>query len=186
MPGYTTRPRNHHCRTRQRRTQSRPSRGGFCVCGIAQRHHARDLALELDPEALVHRVHHHRVNQAAQGPVPHRCRARRSGSRGCVSRQLSPDPAPEAARRPRRPNRALPGCWPPQREIPAESRPRHADVAHPEGFPNVQPRLSLEPNVFETPAIVEAVHHGGQSLHPRVPAGRGAIVRNDRPHAIQL
>src|SRR6516162_6142346 len=47
-------------------------------------------------------------------------------------------------------------------------------------------RLPVEPDVFETPAIVLAVRHHRQSFDLRLPAGRGAQVVDDRPGQIFL
>src|SRR6266446_1315982 len=42
-------------------------------------------------------------------------------------------------------------------------------------------RLFVEPDVFHAPAVVDAVDHQGQSLDIRLPAGRAAAVKDDRP-----
>src|ERR1700730_11292005 len=47
-------------------------------------------------------------------------------------------------------------------------------------------RLLVEPNVFEAPAVIDAVDHRRQPLHLRLPAGRGDAVKDDRPSALLL
>src|SRR6266446_4031656 len=42
-------------------------------------------------------------------------------------------------------------------------------------------RLSVEPDVLEAPAVVDAVDHRRVALHIRIPAGPGAVVPKDRP-----
>src|SRR6516162_6695243 len=41
-------------------------------------------------------------------------------------------------------------------------------------------RLLVEPDVFETPAVVDAVGHQCQPLDPRLPAGGSGRVKEDR------
>src|SRR4051794_27413460 len=41
-------------------------------------------------------------------------------------------------------------------------------------------RLVVEPDVFHTPAVVNAVDHRGKSLNPRLPAGCGTGMMDDR------
>src|SRR5262252_4842565 len=60
------------------------------------------------------------------------------------------------------------------------------------GFADAQPTLRkalrfasatislIEPEVFEAPAVVDAVDHRGESLDIRLPAGRSPRVVNDR------
>src|SRR5207245_994235 len=42
----------------------------------------------------------------------------------------------------------------------------------------------VEPEVFETEAVVDAVDHHGHPFHLRVPAGRLTGVKDDRPRAV--
>src|SRR5215469_11710736 len=44
--------------------------------------------------------------------------------------------------------------------------------------------LFIEPEVFEAPAVVDAVDHRGEPLDIRLPAGRRSRVINDRSGAI--
>ena len=44
--------------------------------------------------------------------------------------------------------------------------------------------LSVEPEVFEARAVVDAVDHVGEALHLRLPAGRNAAVEDDRPRVV--
>src|ERR1700736_4598271 len=46
--------------------------------------------------------------------------------------------------------------------------------------------LSVEPDVLEAPAVIDAIDHRRQPLHLRLPAGRGDAVKDDRPSAILL
>ena len=46
--------------------------------------------------------------------------------------------------------------------------------------------LPVEPDVFEAPAVVDAVDHHRQALDVGLPAGRGAVVKDDRPGAVLL
>src|SRR6516165_8077348 len=41
--------------------------------------------------------------------------------------------------------------------------------------------LPVQPDVFHTPAIEMAVHHLGEPLDPRLPAGRTTGIEQDRP-----
>ena len=45
-------------------------------------------------------------------------------------------------------------------------------------------RLFVEPDVFHARAIGDAVDHYRQTLHIRLPAGRAAIVKDDRSGAV--
>src|SRR5215813_15177147 len=45
-------------------------------------------------------------------------------------------------------------------------------------------RLSVEPEVLEARAVVDAVDHVGEALHLRLPAGRNAAVEDDRPRVV--
>src|SRR6266404_916774 len=47
-------------------------------------------------------------------------------------------------------------------------------------------RLLIEPNVFETPAVEDTADHRRQAPHPRLPAGRLAVVSDDRPGSVLL
>src|SRR6202040_3109443 len=44
--------------------------------------------------------------------------------------------------------------------------------------------LLVQPDVFVTPAVVDAVDHYGQPFDPGLPARPGAWIKNDRPSAI--
>src|SRR4029077_17471670 len=44
--------------------------------------------------------------------------------------------------------------------------------------------LLVEPDIFHTPAVEKAVHHQRQPLHLRIPAGRAAVVKDDRSGAV--
>src|SRR6266853_5900325 len=44
--------------------------------------------------------------------------------------------------------------------------------------------LFVEPDVFHAPAVEDAVDHDRQPLHMRLPAGRAAVVKDDRPGAV--
>ena len=44
----------------------------------------------------------------------------------------------------------------------------------------------VEPDVFEAPAVVDAVDHHRQPLHLRLPAGREAFVSYDRARPLLL
>src|SRR5271168_1816287 len=46
--------------------------------------------------------------------------------------------------------------------------------------------LLVEPDVFEAPAVIDAVDHRRQPLDVRLPAGRSAVVPNYRPRAVLL
>ena len=60
-------PRNHFYRTRERIRYSRLLRGGFRVLGLGRhRHHARDLANELDGEARALGLHRDLLDEPAQ------------------------------------------------------------------------------------------------------------------------
>src|SRR5436305_465926 len=52
--------------------------------------------------------------------------------------------------------------------------------------PFVAPELPVEPDVFEAPAVVDAVDHDRQPLDRRLPAGALDIVEDDRPGAVLL
>jgi hypothetical protein len=43
--------------------------------------------------------------------------------------------------------------------------------------------LLVEPDVFHAPAVEDAVGHDRPPLDMRLPAGRAAVVKNDRPSA---
>ena len=45
-------------------------------------------------------------------------------------------------------------------------------------------RLFVEPNIFHAPAVEDAVDHGRPPLDIGLPAGRAAVVKNDRPGAV--
>src|SRR5215472_14466614 len=47
-------------------------------------------------------------------------------------------------------------------------------------------RLLVEPDVFETPAVEDAVDHHPQVLDARLPAGREPEVIDDRPRLVLL
>src|SRR5712671_5806046 len=44
--------------------------------------------------------------------------------------------------------------------------------------------LPVEPDVFHTPAVVDAVDHDGEALHVRLPASRAARVKDDGAGAV--
>jgi hypothetical protein len=44
--------------------------------------------------------------------------------------------------------------------------------------------LSVEPEVFEARAVIDAVDHVGEAPHLRLPAGRNAAVEDDRPRVV--
>ena len=44
--------------------------------------------------------------------------------------------------------------------------------------------LFVEPDVFEPPAVVDAVDHDGQAFDPGLPAGPAARVKDDWPRRI--
>src|SRR5438552_7660883 len=44
--------------------------------------------------------------------------------------------------------------------------------------------LFVEPDVLHAPAVEDAVDHDRQPLHMRLPAGRAAVVKDDRPGAV--
>src|ERR1700730_7397314 len=44
--------------------------------------------------------------------------------------------------------------------------------------------LLVEPQLLEAPAVVDAVYHDGQSLHPRLPARAATRVKDHRPGTI--
>src|SRR5271165_91123 len=46
--------------------------------------------------------------------------------------------------------------------------------------------LTVEPKVFEPPAVVDAVDHDRQPLDVGLPAARGAVMKNNRPGAVFL
>ena len=49
-----------------------------------------------------------------------------------------------------------------------------------------KPGLFVEPDILHAPAVEEAVDHDRQPLDLRLPAGREAVVEEDRPSAILL
>src|SRR5204863_7785624 len=44
--------------------------------------------------------------------------------------------------------------------------------------------LSVEPDILHAPAVEEAVHQERRPLYVRVPAGRAAVVKDDRSGAV--
>src|SRR5260370_30580742 len=46
--------------------------------------------------------------------------------------------------------------------------------------------LTVQPGVFEAPAVVDAVDHDRQPLDVGLAATRGAVVKDDRPGAVFL
>src|SRR5215475_2475148 len=51
-------------------------------------------------------------------------------------------------------------------------------------FHSVGSRLLVEPDVFEAPAVVDAVDHRREPFDIMVATGRGSRVVNDRPGAV--
>src|SRR6266852_2522151 len=47
-------------------------------------------------------------------------------------------------------------------------------------------RLLVEPDVFHSPSVENAADHHRQPLYPRLPAGRLAVVGDDRPGSVLL
>src|SRR5258708_36561270 len=47
-------------------------------------------------------------------------------------------------------------------------------------------RLTVQPGVFEAPAVVDAVDHDRQPFDVWLAATRGAVVKDDRPGAVFL
>src|SRR5215472_10189582 len=46
--------------------------------------------------------------------------------------------------------------------------------------------LLVEPDVFDAPAVVDAIDHRRQTFHLGVPAGRAPRMKNDRPRSLLL
>src|SRR5438270_13278741 len=44
--------------------------------------------------------------------------------------------------------------------------------------------LLIEPDILIAPAVVDAIYHNGQSLHPRLPARSAARVKDHRPGTV--
>src|SRR5215471_18748164 len=83
--------------------------------------------------------------------------------------------APAVTRKSRRPNLSIASIPPPRRESPRSSRHCSSGCS-----------LAVEPQIFETPAVVDAVDHDRQALDVRLPAARRLIVKDDWPGAILL
>src|SRR5215467_10179815 len=83
--------------------------------------------------------------------------------------------APAVTRRWRRLSLPIASIPPPRRESPRSSHRCSL------GF-----SLAVEPQIFETPAVVDAVDHDRQALDVGLPAARRLIVEDDRPGAILL
>src|SRR5438132_7910392 len=47
-------------------------------------------------------------------------------------------------------------------------------------------RLLVEPDVFHAPAVEDTADHHRQPFYPRLPAGRLAVVSDDRPGSVLL
>src|SRR5215472_18271052 len=60
---------------------------------------------------------------------------------------------------------------------------RSAARSQPPGRQSPNPLL-VEPDVFHAPAVEDAVDHDRPALDMRLPAGRPAVVKNDRPGAV--
>src|SRR5437588_7581629 len=79
----------------------------------------------------------------------------------------------------------------PHPEVPRKARPRRTHdilpaLRHscPASMRNPSRWLFVEPEVFEAPAVVDAVGHDGQVPDLRIPAGRASGVKYDRPGAV--
>src|SRR6516162_10840554 len=83
--------------------------------------------------------------------------------------------APAVTRKSPRPNLSIASIPPPRRESPPPSRRWSSGCS-----------LAVEPQIFETPAIVDAVDHDRQALDVGLPAARRPIVKDDRPGAVLL
>src|SRR5215471_9640524 len=53
-----------------------------------------------------------------------------------------------------------------------------------DGYSPSSSALFVEPDVFEAPAVVDAVDHNGQPFHPGLPAGAAAGIENDGPDGV--
>src|SRR5215469_17635725 len=83
--------------------------------------------------------------------------------------------APAVTRKSPRPNLSIASTPPPRRESPRSSRHCSSGCS-----------LVVEPQIFETPAVVDAVDHDRQALDVGLPAARRLIVKDDWPGAILL
>src|SRR6516225_11350385 len=80
-----------------------------------------------------------------------------------------------APRRQRRLSLSIASIPPSRRESPRSSRRFSSGL-----------RLAVEPQIFETPAVVDAVDHDRQPLDIGLPTARRPVVKDDRPGTILL